>query len=244
MLVGIGYFGWIIAALVFSANGLRDGSLRVISREATLDFRKRTGGRVFGAMMCAWLVAFVPLIYWMNADSTVQHQQTAPMLNMLDYVSILGLLWLTGASGGLMLYLLAGPNDLFLDLNRRTYRFVSGWPVFPQVQTGPWEDMAGVYVRRVSGRGGECYLVGIAWRQEKRSFPLLGRFRREEDAEALAKEVSASLGLPRVLPPPPGKTAVDPVSQRLPTPLVTHPYRPFQSTLFSEDVAAEPKPDK
>ena len=244
MLVGISYFGWIITALVFAANGLRDGSLRVSSRQASLEFRKRIGERVFGAMMAAFCIGTVPLLFWMNTDVSIQRHQTPHALTSLDYFLGFCLFCLTGSLGIVMLYL-AGPNDLFLDKDRHNYRFVSGWPICSQIQTGAWEDIAGIYVKRVSGsRSGISYLVAIAWRQERRNFPLLGRFRREEDAEAMAEELSANLELPRVLPPPPGKTAVDPVAQRLPILLVTHPYRPFQSTLFSEDVTAEPKLNK
>ena len=83
MLVGIGYYGWIIAAFVFAANGLRDGSLRVSSRQENLEFRKRIGERIFGVMMSALCIGTVPLLFWMNTDAAVQRHQTPHALTSL-----------------------------------------------------------------------------------------------------------------------------------------------------------------
>ena len=107
---------------------------------------------------------------------------------------------------------LSGPQYLTFDLNRRTYRYVLGWPFRPQVQEGPVEDIAGVYVwdrnrGRLSG-----YCVGIAWKDKKLSqwqathlgtFDGLGRLDR---ANQLAQKIADVLGLPLVEPPFPRRS--------------------------------------
>ena len=105
--------------------------------------------------------------------------------------------------GAWMLYD-AGPDDLILDLNRRTYRYVSGWPLGARVYQGPWEDMAAVCVVKVS-RG---YCVGIAWKDEKMrarfQATILGTFHglgRLDHANSLAEEVASALNLPLVEKP-------------------------------------------
>ncbi len=106
---------------------------------------------------------------------------------------------------------LSGPEYLDLDLNRRTYRYVFGWPFLPQVQRGLWEDIAGVYVwdrnrGRLSG-----YSVGIAWKSNRmrsrllgvRS-PVLGTFDglgRLDRANRMAEEITSLLGVSLVDPP-------------------------------------------
>ncbi len=104
----------------------------------------------------------------------------------------------------------AGPQHLSFDLNQRTYRYVFGWPFASQVQAGPWEDIAGVYVwdrnrGRLSG-----YSVGIAWQDNIRSrrmrmkATLLGTFDglgRLDRANGLAEEMASVLNAPLVEPP-------------------------------------------
>jgi hypothetical protein len=98
---------------------------------------------------------------------------------------------LGGGLGGLFLYA-AGPRDLRLDLDRHTYQFKCGWPGFSRVQDGPWEDMAGVFVRDICyeerEKRREMYTVEIAWRRERQRCPTLGRFRRWADSAVEAQQ--------------------------------------------------------
>ena len=93
------------------------------------------------------------------------------------------------------------PDDLTFDLNRRTYRYVSGWPLGWRIYEGPWEDMAAVCVLMAE----HSYYVRIVWKDNKmrsrfRCFSL-GTFNglgRSDRATRLAEETAAKLGLPLV----------------------------------------------
>ena len=204
-----GFFGWITVALFLGFRGLSDGSLRVADTGAEVKFRKRVSERTGSTMMSALFIVGPLLQYGQGAINAAQHHQPVPVW---AYFALFFGVLIAAGFGGLMLYL-SGPRDLSLNLDRHTYQFISGWPQCPRVQAGPWEDMAGVYVRHFSGRSGVRYIVEIAWRCERRSCPILGRFGREEDAKALADQMAALLGLPRVAPPLVGKTSVDPAYQ-------------------------------
>jgi hypothetical protein len=107
------------------------------------------------------------------------------------------------------IYYASGPNDIFINLDRRTYRLVHGWPHGPKTQEGPLEDLAGIFVwcRYMN----TDYRVGIAWKNEWRSgrrrFVMLGGFNRSGAADRLAEETAATLGLPLVKPPAPLKSS-------------------------------------
>ena len=228
-----GLIAWGVVALFFVFKGICHDSLRATECGATVSFRRPRSGRVGLAMLGVWIMVGCLLECGLCAVDAIMHHHPVP--DWAYFALAWGLL-MGGGFGGLLVSL-AGPNDLDLDQNRRTYRFVSGWPLRPDVQTGPWEDIVGVFVRRTSTRGGVIYLVGIAWRQERQAYPLLGRFNREDDADALAENISVLLSLPRVTAPPQGQTSVDPVTSMLQKEKPAPAFRPFHSTLFSSPVA-------
>lgn len=238
----LGFVGWIVVALIIGVSSSRDGSLRIADRGAIISFRRRPGDRICWAMMSVWIILGVLFQYGLGIIDAVQHHKPVP--DWAYFALFIGVL-MGGGFGGLLLYW-AGPCDLILDRDRRTYRFLSGWPLFPRVQTGPWEDMAGVSVRRIA-RGTKSaenphpgyYKVEIAWRQERRACPLLGDFHREEEADALAEEMTALLGLPRVVPPPEGKTSVNPATSTFRKKIAPPPFRPFRPMLFASPALTE-----
>ena len=93
----------------------------------------------------------------------------------------------------------AGPDEVRLDLKARTYRRLTGWPLFPTVVSGPLNHILGVYVKRVGATSSSRthYMVGIYW-LGRRGRTYAGRFARKETAEVAADRLQSALGLPRV----------------------------------------------
>lgn len=94
--------------------------------------------------------------------------------------------------------------ELEMNTERRTYRFTSGWGLWPRVRSGRWDDFAGVFVRCVPVQNGEQCTVGLAWKGGGRITPILGRYETRQKADALAAEIAGILGLSRVAAPPTG----------------------------------------
>jgi hypothetical protein len=246
ILLALGSFGWLIVAAVAAARGQRDGSLCVAEGANTVIFRRRRSVRGLGVLLCVLQIAVVSVLPWQDIVGAVKSHQPVP-----DWASlaVLFLVLIVSPLTALSLYT-AGPRDLFVDLSRRSYRFVSGWPLRPSVQAGTCDEFAGIFVRPSLNPRSMRYIVQIAWRQEGHPCPVLGFFRREDDAAALADEMAARLademaarlGLSRVMPPPSGRTSVDPAAA-VPRTDTASPRRPYRPTLFSRPDATEPLAD-
>lgn len=226
-------FGYISLLAILYARAMRDGSRRVPAPQATIAFRTRTSDRLLSAFIGLSLALCIAGIFWSSTADAIRHHRFAA--DEAFCVLVLGAMFV-GPLLGMFLYF-SGPCDLSLDLARRTYRFVYGWPQHPRVLEGPWEDMAGVYIVYFSRSG--CYHVKLAWRREKGMCPTLGTFGSEGAAEAFADEISALLGLPRVKRPPLGQTSVNPILSKLRQPPILPPFRPFRPSLFLPE---DPKP--
>ncbi len=98
----------------------------------------------------------------------------------------------------------AGPDEIYLDLKARTFRRVTGWPLFPVVLTGTWKQIFGIYVRKVGGSSSNkpYYLVELYWTGDKGG-SVVGSYNAKEDAEAEAERLQAVLGMRRVIAPKP-----------------------------------------
>ena len=113
-------------------------------------------GLLFGAM-CLYLVyAFWP------APGSLSERSPADILgNTMQFllVSLLGLCFPT-----LLFLHYAGPADLILDLDRRTYRFRRGFPLLASWQSGPLEDIADLRVKTVTSSSTTSSLLLLDWK--------------------------------------------------------------------------------
>ena len=172
--------------------------------EDILHFRNSWKSRVGSALFALLLAGGRPLLLALTLPGS-KMPMTLLGWFCFGFIELLSL-----GFAGLFLYG-AGPEYLDLDLNRRTYRYVFGWPFLPQVHGGTWDDIAGIYVwdrnrGRLSG-----YSVGIAWKSNRMRSQLLGMrstllgtfdgLGRLDRANRLAEEMASLLDVPLVEPP-------------------------------------------
>ncbi len=199
-IVGVGFFAWVILAVVFAFIDNRrerdalSKPLPPLPRKTA--FRKPWGVRLFMAMLALLFITGYPLMYAAGVFDVKGHR---PLFTAEDWF-LFGLLEVVCIAIGLPFLYLSGPNEFFLDVDRRTYRHIYGWPFHPQMREGSWEEVAGIYVwcRRMN----EQYIVGITWKRPRSHSPLLGTFSRSSQADWWAEGVATTLGLPLVDPPP------------------------------------------
>jgi len=202
-IVGIGFFAWVVLGVVFAfIDNRRERDARrkpLLPLPRKTAFRKPWGIRLFMAMFALLIITGYPLLYAVGAFDVRGHR---PIFTTETW-TLFGIVEIIGIATGLPLLYVSGPNEFFLDVERRTYRHVYGWPFRPQVREGSWEEMAGIYVwcRRMN----EQYIVGIAWKRPQSHSPVLGAFSRPRQADWWAEGVAATLDLPLVEPPPPCK---------------------------------------
>lgn len=87
---------------------------------------------------------------------------------------------------------LAGPNEVHIDLDRRTYRAQRGWPLWPKYWSGPLTDISGVVVSQ--NNQSYTWMVVMHWKTGRRKI-VLGQFSKQAKAEAAAAQVIESLGI-------------------------------------------------
>ena len=105
------------------------------------------------------------------------------------------------------MFWLAGPNDFFIDLDRRSYRHTYDWAFHRKEITGMLDDdIAGVFVRCVSMNS--RYDVGLVWKRE-RQWKRLVMCSFSGRADRCAEETAAALGLLLIAPPPYLKSSSD-----------------------------------
>lgn len=97
---------------------------------------------------------------------------------------------------------LSGPEELCFDLASQTYYRVTGWPLFPSSYSGPWQQILGVYVRKIgtSSSNKSYYLVGFLWSGNK-GRAVVGSYNAKADAQAEAERIEKLLGMKRVEAP-------------------------------------------
>lgn len=87
-----------------------------------------------------------------------------------------------------------------LNKERLTYRLRTGGMLRPVVRSGPYRDLAGIYVRESSR--GPC-VVCLASSCGRKEDIRLGSYSRRAKAEALAGEIARAAGLQVIAPPTP-----------------------------------------
>lgn len=120
-----------------------------------------------------------------------RHATISPQTWMLFAISTLPSFALS-----LVLVRMSGPEDVVLMPETHTYRRSTGWPFFFSVRSGPFDDIAGVYVW-TSGGTSSVYVVIIAWVGQ------LGKTRLRcfglpSHATQFANELSDKLGVKRI----------------------------------------------
>lgn len=191
-IVLITLFGSLFLGVVLALVGLRDGSLLYHSYHNEMVFRKRLALRIFMAIMGFYMSIGGPIVLWykfMNASDK-------PGIVVL--VSVWAVFALLSIATGILLVRFSGPEDLYLNLDQRTYRLISGWPLFPVNRSGKWDDMAGIYVHSF---GSSSVEVGISWRHNKKHRTALGKFGRRQLASQFAEDIASKLGLPQIVLP-------------------------------------------
>ncbi len=154
-------------------------------------FRKPLGLRSAAALF-SFTVATWPLL--IVGDASTRHaiisSQTWELFTISMVASFAVILVCVRASG---------PNDVVMSPEIRTYRRLTGWLVFPNVRSGTWDDIAGIYVWS-NGSSSQVYLVYIAWVGQLGKAPI-GHFGRFSRATRFADEVSKRLDIKRIDPP-------------------------------------------
>ncbi len=123
-------------------------------------------GLLFGAM-CLSLFGF----FW-PATGAPAERSPADILSQFVPVLLVPLLGLCGPVALFLHY--AGPADLILDTNQRTYRFRRGFPLLAGWKTGPLEDIAGLRVDTVRRRSNAAYQLMLDWKNTQASPWTLG----------------------------------------------------------------------
>jgi hypothetical protein len=88
------------------------------------------------------------------------------------------------------------PEELRLDLKRRTYRLVKGWPPLGVTRSGDWDDLGGVYIKDL----GDHQIVCLSYRRPAGRWTPLGLAGRRVGAERMAYEMASLLSLPLLAP--------------------------------------------
>ncbi len=179
------WFVTMIVGAIFSVSGLKNGSYVAYVSQKKMIFRRPLALRV-GAALFGFDMIQTPFVFSVAAGDW------AAFVFLVIPCTFVGGLFLRGS----------GPDELRLDLVQRTYRRVSGWPLFPKARSGPWTDIQGIYVGSVAGASGSTRFVGVTGmrlggRQD------LGRFNAPPAAEHFADKLASDLGLPRIRPPRP-----------------------------------------
>ena len=174
--------------IVAVAGGMRCRAYFYRVAPGELVFRKPFEVR---AIMGAGGVITVTTPFWIGTEVWKQHDTNAGAMLPFFAMMCFGF--------GALMFRVAGPEDLYLDMEQQTYRLVRGWPFFAQTRSGTWKDFWGVWVGSTSGSN-KSYLVGIAW-WGGRGSATLGRFENKFSAERFAEEMMSKLALQKVMPP-------------------------------------------
>ena len=83
---------------------------------------------------------------------------------------------------------MAGPSEITIDIDTKTYIAKFGWPIVPKAWAGPLSDISRLGVGCTSGN---CILT-IRWKQ-KRAGIIIGAFGSRAKAEAAAAQVAKLL---------------------------------------------------
>ena len=188
------YFGFmLLAAFVFVTQREDIRQYQQTAPEGKLHFRIPRASRIIGALVRLAFLGGIPTFAGVNLNPRTIGTVTGSIADDIWLTSLFFLLASFGSS------LLAGPDEVLLDLSARTYRRTWGWPLFPRTASGSMRDISGVYVDNVGTFSNPVFLVGLRWRGNDIS--IVGRYDNKEQAEWEADELQQALGSQRVKPP-------------------------------------------
>ena len=170
---------------VLGTLSLRDGSYVHTRTSYETTFSEPWALRAF---LTSWLVCFVFACASMVWDVFGHKPFPWLMVALLCVAATIGF------------FHLLGPNQIVFNPQQRSYHSISRWSWPPQIRSGSYDELNGIFVRRVSVKSG-FYSVSLAWKDGSEWATRLGRFSERAGAEAFAAELSQALALPRVEPP-------------------------------------------
>lgn len=156
-------------------------------------FVERAPKALFSLSLFGGLLIFLGVFYSVFRTMAVSFNETT-----IEITLLLG--FCIGASAWCLR--LSGPEELCFDLASQTYRRVTGWPLFPTSYSGPWQQILGVYVRKIGATSSNksYYLVGFLWSGNK-GRAVIGSYNAKADAEIEAERLEELLGMKRVEAP-------------------------------------------
>ena len=116
----------------------RDGSLLSRASPSVMIFRRRRSLRAFMLIMSVFLGIIGPYFAWANLrDRQVRTQATVPA-GVLAYAQSTTLIGV-GLALGILCFVI--PEELRLNLDKRTYRLTKGWPPVAMTRSGDWSHI-------------------------------------------------------------------------------------------------------
>lgn len=155
-----------------------------------MKFRRPRMHRASLVTLSLWFPGALVLPFLLQGSSSPRETGHQSVLLPVVVFSLLMLLFLSQA----------GPSDLDLDGARRIYRWRWGAPWRLRTRTGTWDDLSGIYVKKVS-KIKDGYIVGLRWNGTWRACAL-GTFHEGANANHFATSTANKLHLPLVEPPP------------------------------------------
>ena len=197
--IAVGLLVWLLVTLILSLTSQKYGGSgkKSSNSPSIIEFRRPLADRIAAVMMSLWFVT-APLLFVVIATESpgkgMSEDASWPLFGLAEFICF---------ALGIAIYYASGPNDLFVNLDSRTYRVIYGWPHNPKVQTGPMDDIAGVFALCL--RMNEDYRVGIVWKRDwspgQPRYRPMGWFTRSGRADNFAKEQATALDLPVIEPP-------------------------------------------
>jgi len=187
-------FGPMLVTGLFAGRALCLGSYRRQRARDVMVFLKPVSLMVFLVTVALNLLAMCALI----DDKTLFDVFLNPRYALANPAIVRGVLAFGGIST--LLYYLSirwyvKTCPLVLNLERRTYRTLDMTGVKLKPRSGPWDDIAGICVKRTSAKGGTMYYVQVRWRVQAKLTSTLGGFSQSGQAEVFAAQMARELGL-------------------------------------------------
>lgn len=183
----------LLGFIVFVTQNKNDSQYQRPAPEGKLHFRRPRASRVSAALGCLSFLGGIPASAGVILNPKSFGITSGSNAGDIGITSLFFLLASFGSS------LLAGPDEVLLDLSARTYRRTWGWPLFPKTASGSTRDISGVYVDNAGTFSSPVFFVGLRWRGNDIS--IVGRYDSKEQAEWEADKLQQVLGLRRVKPP-------------------------------------------
>ncbi|HZT42138.1 MAG TPA: DUF3592 domain-containing protein [Chthonomonadaceae bacterium] len=161
-------------------------------------YRRPLGMRIFKGVLSLFfgvLVIGLLLGLWPDGQS-FQNRLPAEVLGRLASLLLIALM-IFGLAG--YLFYSAGPVDLDLDLTAHTYRFRRGFPFLAHWVSGPFDDIACVYVIAVQSRAFTTYQTVLGWKNygdAAREDVALASHGSLEATQAQARAMAWDMGVP------------------------------------------------